>query len=287
MYAHVLHSLCALCTSTVIFCILFHKFHWIHCEILGNKFLVSLALQQLIIILGCCYWIFWPIRCENSFRIRPQHNTSLDLIASRFITSLFMRQCYNVRHLNYKYSVPFGEIELIESNGTTERVFDILLHLQHHSFLLVLFFFPLGRDAICFFVRCKKFKYEEVNTKSRGFSGNVRVIGALMQSLTCIFVFFVHGRVKAEAGHLAPVALWARAAHDVGEGKAPVLCYSLKVEELGEEVKQSVEEHARGESAQLFTLPQILFFHSRVHVACTHTLTASEHHVKAGCIIFV
>lgn len=65
----------------------------------------------------------------------------------------------------------------------------------------------------------------------------------------------MHGRVEAEAGHLAPIAVCTCASHDVGEGKAPVLCYSLKVEELGAEVKQSVEEHARGESTQLLTLP--------------------------------
>lgn len=150
-----------------------------------------------------------------------------------------------------------------------QRVFSILLHLQDNSFILFIFFFPLSRDTMRI-IRCTNSTYIEL-IQIWGFICGVKFVPKLqsIQTLAHTLIVFAHRRVETEAGLLVPVAAWTVAAHDVGEGKAAMLSNSLKVEKFGAEVKQGVEEHAWGKSAQLLTLPQIIFFYSRVNAACT------------------
>lgn len=90
--------------------------------------------------------------------------------------------------------------------------------------------------------------------------------------------------IEAQVSGLGVVPVGLGAPHDVGERQLAVLLHRGKAKVLAAEEEQGVEEDDGRVSTQLLAVPQELFLHARIDVACWEEEEETRSRISEGSV---
>lgn len=160
--------------------------------------------------------------------------------------------------------LPLGEVKLIESDWTPQRILSVLHHFQDLFFTLLLsslrwsLWIPQEPPP-------KQKKNTELSNRTAEDKTNKQ---AVIYWRTRLILVVGDWRIEAQVSGLAIVPVGLGAPHDVGERQLPVLLHCGEAEVLAAEEEQGVEEDDGRVGAQLLAVPQELFLHAGINRAC-------------------